>query len=85
MLPWRAVSSPSAVWLLWRAGRAGGRGQQLLPVEALHVATRTVLQEFKEFAAAQLRSKELDQMNAHQLIALYPQMVRGATPVRRTK
>jgi hypothetical protein len=41
--------------------------------------------EFKESAAAQPRPKELDQMNAHQLIALYLQMVRGLTPIRRTR
>jgi hypothetical protein len=41
--------------------------------------------EFEESAAAQPPSKELDQMNAHQLIALYLQMVRGPTPIRRTR
>jgi hypothetical protein len=42
-------------------------------------------EEFKESSAKQPIPKEREQMNAHQLIALYQQMVRGPTPVRRTK
>jgi hypothetical protein len=60
--------------------RVSAAGRKTSTEEAAHF-----YKEFKESAAAQPRPKELDQMNAHQLIALYQQMVRGPTPIRRTR